>query len=128
MTRFRRRVLYLTKQPFFWVLTIGGNGIVVIGALLLWHFEASTQAGPSHFMDYLLWSMGIITTVGFGNFVPQTLAGKWTVFFLMALGTLFLWSYMGFLVTALLAPELAALEREVHDVEKELKQTRHTDS
>ncbi len=122
---FKKRFLKLLRQPFFWALTVGGNIIVVVGAFLLRIFENISSTNNLDFMDYLLWSMGIVTTIGYGSYVPMTFAGKWIVFLLMACGTLFTWSYMAFLVTALLAPELAALERDVHDVEKELKGVRH---
>ena len=74
------------------------------------------------FIDFLLWSMGTVTTIGYGNYMPFTLHGKITLLILMALGTLFVWTYMGFLVTALLAPELASLEREVQDVERDVEE------
>tara|TARA_B110001454_G_C12723220_1_gene435915 strand:+ start:2652 stop:2795 length:144 start_codon:yes stop_codon:yes gene_type:complete len=39
---------------------------------------------------------------------------------MMLFGTLFVWSYMAFLVTALIAPEISALEIEVKKVEVDL--------
>ena len=38
----------------------------------------------------------------------------------MLTGPIFVWSYMAFLVTGLIAPELSSLERDVHEVEREL--------
>jgi hypothetical protein len=120
--RLRHRFFSLVRQPIFWFLTIGGNVIVTIGALLLQNFEMSKSGDSLSFIDYFLWSMGTVTTVGYGNFVAQTFYGKCTVVVLMAAGTLFVWSYMAFLVTGLIAPELAALEQDVHGFEKELRE------
>jgi hypothetical protein len=38
----------------------------------------------------------------------------------MLMGTIFVWSYMAFLVTALLAPELINLEEETVKMEKKV--------
>lgn len=121
---YQKRFLNLVKQPFFWVLTVAGNLIVLVGGCLLQYFEGNSPTASQEYIDYLLWSMGTVTTVGYSNFTPVTIAGKWTIFFLMASGTLFIWTYMAFLVTGLIAPELANLERDVHTFEKELKEVR----
>lgn len=94
------------------------------GSGLLWIFEARAEESKIAFIDCLLWSAGTITTIGYGNFTPQTFSGKITILILMLLGTVFVWSYMAFLVTALIAPELAALERDVEEMEKELREMR----
>ena len=101
-------------------MTIVGNAIIIIGSLLLFVFEANTQNGVIDFLDCLLWSTGTVTTIGYGNFIAQTVYGKLTLLGLMLSGTLFVWSYMAFLVTGLIAPELSSLERDVHGVEKEI--------
>jgi len=112
----------LIKQPFFWNLTAAGNAIIVAGSVFLYRFESGTQHPPLDFLDCLLWSTGTVTTVGYGSFTAYSLPGKIVLFFLMLLGTLFVWSYMDFLVTGLIAPELSLLEKEVRDVEKEIKE------
>lgn len=120
----RKRLLALFKNSFFWTLTLVGNSIVLVGAVVLYLFESGRPGGPPEFIDCLLWSTGTVTTVGYGNFEPLTLSGKITILFLMIAGTLFVWSYMAFLVTGLLAPELASLERDVHEVEKDVLEIR----
>lgn len=120
VSRYRSRFFALIKHPFFWTLTVVGNAIVLLGGLLLYGFESAVSNGQMQFLDCLLWSMGTVTTVGYGDFTPQTVMGKWTILLLMATGTLFVWSYMAFLVTGLIAPELSSLEKDVHDMEKEI--------
>lgn len=94
---------------------------MIVGSLLLMAFETNVQPLINSYIDYLLWSAGIITTIGYGSYTPQTLGGKLTVLSLMLSGTLFIWSYMAFLVTGLFSPELASLEKDFHDVEKEVR-------
>lgn len=62
-----------------------------------------------------------MTTVGYGNVFPVTSPGKITLLLLMIFGTLFIWSYMGFLVSALIAPEIDSLEKEIHEMERDLE-------
>jgi len=92
------------------------------GGCLLWIFEAPISGGRLGFFDYMLWSVGMVTTIGYGDMTPQTFIGKFVVLGLMLFGTLFVWSYMALLMTGLIAPELASLERDVHDVEKEIRE------
>ncbi len=122
--KFKSRLYLLIKQPFFWTLSLLGNSIILVGAILLYMFESPMQTADLSFLDALLWSVGIVTTVGYGNFIAVTTLGKILVLILMFTGTVFVWAYMGFLVTALISPELASLTAEVDQVEKDLKEIR----
>ena len=117
---YTRRLHALLKHPFFWTLTVFGNSLIVLGSVLLHLSEAEAQAQPYEFIDSLLWSAGIVTTIGYVNHNPVTFFGKVSVLILMLLGTLFVWSYMAFLVTALISPELSSLEKDMNEVEREL--------
>ena len=115
-----RRILALLRHPLFYVLTIAGNSVILCGSLLLYHFESATQSRAIDFLDCLLWAVGTVTTVGYADLAPQTFGGKITLLGLMVLGTLFVWSYMGFLVTGLIAPDLSAMEHDLRAMEKEI--------
>lgn len=117
--KYIKRVMTFINHPLFWYMTIIGNGMILLGSLLLFQFESVHNPSLS-LMDSLLWSTGIITTVGYADYIPQTLPGKITVLGLMLLGTIFIWTYMAFFVSALISPALNSLEKEVHDVEKEV--------
>lgn len=124
LNRSAKRFRNLFHNPFFWTLTFVGNGIVLIGSVLLWLFESAANEGKISFLDCVLWSAGTVTTIGYGDSTPQTTPGKLVLLALMLFGTLFVWSYMAFLVTGLIAPEIAALEKDVEDVERELRELR----
>lgn len=121
LAQYRSRLLALVKHPFFWFLTIFGNSVIFLGSLLIYIFEGHSEQKALQFIDCILWSTGLVTTIGYADFTPQSLGGKLVVLVLMLCGTLFVWSYMGFLVTGMITPELSTLEQDVHDVEKELK-------
>lgn len=121
LNQYKSRFLAIVKNPFFWFLTVLGNSIIFLGAAAIYLFEHEVQKGALAFIDCLLWSAGLVTTIGYSDYSPMTFAGKLVVLGLMMLGTLFLWSYMGFLVSGLITPELASLEKDVEEVEKEIK-------
>ncbi|MGZ3722897.1 MAG: ion channel [Bdellovibrionales bacterium] len=122
--RVRRRFLNLFRHPLFWILTLLGNSTVAAGGVLLYYFETDVQDFPLSLLDALLWSLGMMTSVGYGPWTPVTLGGKLTSGALMLGGTLFIWSYMAFLVTGLITPELAHLESDVHVMEKDIHNLR----
>lgn len=124
MKDLKRRVWTLLNNRFFWVLTLAGNSLILTGSLLLWFFESNGQENSIQYIDCLLWSVGTVTTIGYGAVEPATLPGKITLLFLMLSGTLFVWSYMAYLVTGLVAPDIEALEHEVRDFEKEVRNLR----
>ncbi len=125
MNRFRHynykiRIKALFKTPLFWILTFLGNLVILLGSLLIYHFESPIIPNKLDYLDCLLWSTSLTTSIGYNTYAPQTIGGKLTVISMMLFGTLFVWSYMAFLVTALIAPEISALEIEVKKVEVDL--------
>lgn len=97
--------------------------MIIIGATVIYYSESFGSQHPN-FMDCLMWSTSIVTTIGFIPWVPETQIGKVTSIALMLFGTFFVWSYMAFLVTTLITPALSTIEKEVEDVEKELSELR----
>lgn len=118
---FYSRFMVLLTHPLFWLLTVVGNLMIFLGGLALYFFESKSDQ-QNMFIDFLLWSTSLVTTVGYKTYVPETFMGKVIVMILMLLGTFFLWAYMAFLVTALISPTLNSIEKEVQEVEDELTQ------
>ncbi|MFN8945640.1 MAG: potassium channel family protein [Pseudobdellovibrionaceae bacterium] len=118
--KYLHRILHLIQNPAFIGLTILGNSIIVLGSISFYYFEKTNHVPALSYLDCLVFSTGIVTTVGYGNVVIASVGGKLTVLFLMLMGTIFVWSYMAFLVTALLAPELINLEEETVKMEKKV--------
>ncbi len=126
--KYWKRFVVLINHPIFWILTIAGNAMIFIGAILLFYLEAGGRELPLKFVDCLVWSTSIVTTIGYVTFLPNSFFGKITVIGLMLLGTFFLWSYMALLVSAFISPALSSLEKEVLDVEKELSALKSEDN
>lgn len=94
---------------------------MLVGSFLLMSSEQNLPSTAGYqFIDYLLWSAGLITTIGYGDYMAHTMFGKFVVLALMLFGTLFLWLYMAFLVNVLFIPEFIKMENEFKEIEKEM--------
>ncbi len=70
-------------------LLVYGIGLVVIAATIVASVEGGTTASINSFADALWWAFVTITTVGYGDMVPITLAGKAVAVVLMLGGIAF---------------------------------------
>ncbi len=116
-----RRVVYLFRTPMFWWITVFVNSAVFGGASLFHWLEFGANPKIGSFLDCLMWAMGIVTTVGGTDIFAVTPEGKILTIFLMAGGAIFLWSYMALLVGVLVDPDLEKLQREVAEIQHDLK-------
>lgn len=90
-------------------IIIYGIGLVIIAATVVASVEGGEGASINSFADALWWAVVTITTVGYGDMVPVTLAGRAVGFILMLGGIAF---FSG--VTA----NLASFLIKSHDTEK----------
>ena len=118
------RLATLFKQPMFWFMTLLGNGLVFLGSGFFYFVEHEKNPGAQSFLDCIAWAVGTVTTIGYGDITPQTTVGKILGIFLMMGGTLFLWSYMALLVSALITPDLSFLEKEIKELDEDLSKIR----
>jgi hypothetical protein len=108
------------SQPFFWILTLVGNGLLFIGSWAFHRAESGSNPQIGSFLDSFLVGAGLMTTIGFGSVNPMTPAGKILCVFMMMMGTLFIWFYMAFFVSALISKDLTSLEAEIEELESGL--------
>ena len=113
------RLKPLIGMPVFWLLTLLGNGFVAFGAFVLFHIEAGHHDKPLTILDCVSWSVGLVTTIGYGDLVPVTEGGKLLGIVMMIGGTLFLWSYMALFVSILLAPDISLIESQIKGIKRE---------
>lgn len=124
---FFKRILGLFRQPVFIVLTIIGNLVVISSATLLYHLESATNPKIQTFLDSLWWAISTVTTVGYGDVVPISTAGRIVGIVTLIIGAALFWSYTALFAEALLARDLYDLEDELRSAQKALKKVNHSD-
>lgn len=104
-------------------LLVYGIGLVIVAATIVASVEGGEEASIQSFPDALWWSVATITTVGYGDAVPVSTAGRAVGYVLMAGGIAF---FSGF--TANLASFLVkgknTQEQEVRELLSEVKALR----
>ena len=70
-------------------LLVYGIGLVIIAATIVASIEGGENASIQSFPDALWWAVVTITTVGYGDMVPITIAGRAVAFILMLGGIAF---------------------------------------
>jgi voltage-gated potassium channel len=61
-------------------------GVVVLGSLIAYYAEHPTNPGFATFGDALWWGIVTLTTVGYGDIVPETTTGRWAGVTIMITG------------------------------------------
>ncbi len=112
------RISTLIQTPLFWILSIFGNGFVLLGTWLINYFESPTNPSATEFIDCLIWAVGLVTTVGASSLHPITLGGKLVMLVMMVGGAVFLWSYMALFIGTFVDPELKVLEDKLTSLQK----------
>lgn len=106
-------------HPTFIYLTVVGNSILVIATLIVYFLEKDVNPDMKTYFDSLWWGVSTITTIGYGDVLPITFAGKIISIFLMYTGTVLFVTFTGVIMTFLMKEEV---ERELGPIEKEVKE------
>ena len=135
--RENKKLLRLFSNHTFVYLTLMGNGLLLIATAMVWLLEKNQPNAQIHsFFDALWWGVSTITTIGYGDLLPQTFLGRIIGIVLMYTGTVLFVSFTGVLLSTLLKEEveegIAPLKKEIQQEEKdqdvleqELKEIRH---
>lgn len=108
-------------NPVFIVITFLGNGILIGGAFLFWHFEYGENPQLQYFLDSLYWALITITTVGYGDITPVTIPGKILAMAMIVTGTGLFLCYVALLTSAFVNIEVDHIEKEVTDLRRRIK-------
>ncbi len=114
------RAKELLRHPLFWFLSLLANSAILAGAGLLFALERDVNPNVTSFFDAVWWSVSTITTVGYGDIIPQTTGGRITGMVLMLFGTAVFGSFTALFAATLLKPEMDEVEDEVHRLQKRL--------
>jgi len=101
-------------------LLVYGLGLVIVAATVVASVEGGENASIHSFADALWWAVVTITTVGYGDMVPVTAAGRAIAFVLMLGGIAFFSGVTANLASFLIRgrePDKRALARLITEVE-----------
>jgi voltage-gated potassium channel len=111
-------------------LLVYGIGLVIIAATVVASVEGGEGASIHSFADALWWAVVTITTVGYGDMVPVTLAGRAIAFVLMLGGIAFFSGMTANLASFLIKGKdsdrtsTEQLVKEIEGLRKELSEMR----
>jgi voltage-gated potassium channel len=74
-------------------------GVVLVGSLIAYHAEHPTNPEFATVGDALWWGIVTLTTVGYGDIVPQTTTGRWAAVTIMITGIAVLGTLAGSLAS-----------------------------
>ncbi len=121
---FLRRILDLFTQPIFLALTLFGNLTIFTSAFVVYWLEYGKNPQINSLLDTIWWAISTVTTVGYGDVIPISPAGRIVGIITMIIGTALFWSYTALFAEALLYKEISELEGDLKDIQKLLSEFR----
>lgn len=119
------RLANLISGKAFILLTLTGNGFIVLSSLVFYLIESSSNPKVETFIDALWWAFATITTVGYGDIVPTTVAGRFLGIFCMIAGTGIFATFTALFANALLGREVHRLDERMIKLRKNVAGMQH---
>ena len=115
------RLIQLIKSKDFIFLTIIGNSMIMLFSWIVFLLEKDVNPLMTEYLDTVWWAFATITTVGYGDVVPLTFAGKIIGIFLMLLGTGIFATYTALFANSLLGRDIGRLRGQVQYIRSGMK-------
>ena len=106
---FRRALGHLIFSSHFYIITLFGNAVIITFSLIFYLIELSTNPSVNSFLDAVWWGFATATTVGYGDIIPVTVAGKVIGIALMLTGTALFATYTALFAQTILEDEFLRL-------------------
>lgn len=113
-----KRFFLLFKSRQFIGLTIMGNLFIILLSIVFYHVEVEDNYLITTWLDSVWFSFATVTTVGYGDIVPMTDAGKIIAIFSMLIGTGLFATYTALFANALLGREFKKMDRKMRVIKK----------
>lgn len=121
-----KRIFRLVKSVEFIGLTIFGNAFIFLCSVGIFYLEKDTNSKINYFMDAIWWCFSTVTSVGYGDIVPETVSGKIFGIMLMLLGTAIFAVYTALFANAVLgdySKRFRGLYKEISTEEEQLSKS-----
>lgn len=106
------------SRPLVIYLTLVGNAFLLVCTVLVYVLEKDVNPSMASFFNVLWWAVSTITTVGFGDVVPMTHAGRAIGMVLMYSGTILFITFTSLVATFWIS---RGLEEELQPLEAEMQ-------
>lgn len=113
-----RRFFLLIKSSQFIGLTLLGNTFIILLSGVFYFVEVDDNYLVTTWLDSLWFSFATVTTVGYGDIVPMTDAGKIIGIFSMIIGTGLFAAYTALFANALLGREFKKIDRKMRLIKR----------
>jgi len=117
---YSRLLFSVLKTPVLMTVAAVGNLFLMICAVLFYYFEYGINPNVSTPFDAIWWAFSTVTTVGYGDVVPSTTAGRLVAIALIVVGVITFVSFATLLVaiaSARATDEIVGLEmRETREL------------
>jgi voltage-gated potassium channel len=113
-----KKLLRAFTHPTFIYLTVIGNSILFIAVTSVYFLEKDINPLMHTYFDYLWWGVSTTTTIGYGDMLPVTFAGRIIAIGLMYAGAVLFVTFTGVILTVLMTEQV---EDELSPLEKEIK-------
>lgn len=111
MLGYTRAIAHSLVRPAFVYLIFASTTVILANAALFWWFEHDANPHLVTFLDAVYYSVATITTVGFGDIVPMTHAGKLLAIASMLVGSGFYVAFTAVLASSIIDLELRGAQR-----------------
>lgn len=118
---FWRQVFKVLRNPIFFALTLLGNSTWLLASALFYYYEVGVNPAVTSWFDGIYWAILTMTTVGYGDIVPVTTAGRVIAMGLILSGGVMFLSFIALLSSAFTELEFIELGKEVKAVSQRLR-------
>ncbi len=117
-------VLERRAECAFWAAALIGILVTIFGSIAILQLEVDEGANIQGASDALWWSFVTITTVGYGDRVPVTSAGRLLAALMMFTGIGLFGTFTAYVASTFLAPGETRQDRELAEIREEVKRLR----
>ncbi|MBC75931.1 MAG: hypothetical protein CME64_07935 [Halobacteriovoraceae bacterium] len=110
--RLNKVVLDIVTSHSFLVITLAGNLIILGCSYIFYLLEYGINSSIHTFLDAIWWAFAPATTVGYGDIIPVTAAGKVLGILLMLMGTALFAMYTALFAQSIMEDEMLRLGKK----------------
>ena len=110
--RLNKVVLDIVTSHSFIVITLAGNLVILGCSYVFYILEYGINNSIHSFIDAVWWAFATETTVGYGDIIPVTTAGKVLGILLMLMGTALFAMYTALFAQSIMEDELLRFNKK----------------